>query len=150
MRRVRCDKTEPECFKCQKKGIKCSGQGIECRFSKHMKRKQAANSASTILAGGTGASTSSKPTKRFQFVNVENGQDGTFSTTPAQETAASYPEPLSSTSLVLASRRRGPELIRDRQGKPPQSQRGVVSFSSPHAAMEIVPPKSRMLFDHCN
>ncbi|KAM0417354.1 hypothetical protein ACHAPT_012670 [Fusarium lateritium] len=36
MRRLKCDKTEPECLKCQKKGISCSGQGLRCRFSSHM------------------------------------------------------------------------------------------------------------------
>ncbi|KAH7134051.1 hypothetical protein EDB81DRAFT_89812 [Dactylonectria macrodidyma] len=35
-RRLKCDKTEPECLKCLKKGISCSGQGLRCRFSGHM------------------------------------------------------------------------------------------------------------------
>src|SRR5688572_11664385 len=37
-RRLRCDKTEPECLKCIKKGLRCSGQGFECRFSSHMSK----------------------------------------------------------------------------------------------------------------
>ncbi|KAL2209440.1 hypothetical protein CC79DRAFT_1396337 [Sarocladium strictum] len=37
-RRLRCDKTEPECLKCLKKGLRCSGQGFECRFSAHMSK----------------------------------------------------------------------------------------------------------------
>ncbi|QLI69361.1 uncharacterized protein G6M90_00g064590 [Metarhizium brunneum] len=83
MRRVRCDKTEPECFKCQKKGIKCSGQGIECRFSKHMNRKQTPSLGSPQLPA-----TSSKASKSYLFVNVENTHDGALPTSSGQPGAS--------------------------------------------------------------
>lgn len=147
MRRVRCDKTEPECLKCQKKGIRCSGQGIECRFSKHMKRKQAPGSSSKQLTDASTQASSSKPSKRFLFVNVENGQGETQSIAPTQIEVSS-PAPSGSTmSLVLSPRRKGRELGTARPRY--EERQGVIPLASPRGALEIASPGSRMLFDHC-
>ncbi|KAG8408549.1 hypothetical protein J3459_009810 [Metarhizium acridum] len=140
MRRVRCDKTEPECFKCRKKGIKCSGQGIECRFSKHMNRKQTASVGSAQLPPA-----SSKVSKRYLFVNVENTKDGASPTSSGQADASTAGPPSSATSVVVPHRTRARELVRARQAE--QYQR-VASLPSPRGAIEVVPARSRMLFDH--
>ncbi|KAH8123488.1 hypothetical protein ACSS6W_007482 [Trichoderma asperelloides] len=76
-RRVRCDKTEPECFKCCKKGIKCSGQGIECRFSSHMKYSSSPRpSQSTTRTAGDGAKASLRAPNRYRWVTVNSKQPG--------------------------------------------------------------------------
>ncbi|KID93848.1 Fungal transcriptional regulatory protein, partial [Metarhizium majus ARSEF 297] len=112
MRRVRCDKTEPECFKCQKKGIKCSGQGIECRFSKHMNRKQTPSLGSPQLPAA-----SSKASKRYLFVNVENTQDGALPTSSGQPGASTAGPSSSTMSIVVPHRSKGRELVRARQAE---------------------------------
>lgn len=142
MRRVRCDKTEPECFKCQKKGIKCSGQGIECRFSKHMNRKQTPSLGSPQLPAA-----SSKASKSYLFVNVENTHDGALPTSSGQPGASTTGPSSSTMSIVVPHRSKGRELVRARQAE--RCQR-VASLPSPRGAIEVVPARSRMLFDHCN
>ncbi|KFG77750.1 hypothetical protein MANI_026198 [Metarhizium anisopliae] len=112
MRRVRCDKTEPECFKCQKKGIKCSGQGIECRFSKHMNRKQTPSVASPQLPAA-----SSKASKRYLFVNVENTHDDALPTSSGQPGASTTGPSSSTMSIVVPYRSKGRELVRARQAE---------------------------------
>lgn len=160
MRRVRCDKAEPECFKCRKKGIKCSGQGIECRFSSHMMRNQAAASTSS---GKTAVSpkASRTPTKPLRWVNIDGSQ--------AEESLAKSKKPsnLSSRGSTRSSLSPAPSSIAEsemeivdcdeatgdqetslvlQRGRNPHIMSGL---SSPSATIETIPPQSRMLFDHC-
>ncbi|KAL6812259.1 hypothetical protein V8C40DRAFT_123309 [Trichoderma camerunense] len=76
-RRVRCDKTEPECFKCCKKGIKCSGQGIECRFSSHMKNGSSTRiSQAANRAAGNATKAAPRAPNRYRWVTVTSKQSG--------------------------------------------------------------------------
>lgn len=66
IRRVSCDKAQPECAKCRRKGISCSGQGVEYRFSTYMSdnrpaRKNNAAKPHSPQSGQSGKRTSSQP-----------------------------------------------------------------------------------------
>lgn len=177
MRRVRCDKAEPECFKCRKKGIKCSGQGIECRFSSHMTRMTSNNSSqSAIGAAGinnqaSGSPSPSRAAKRYRCTNIAS--------TPLQmraprsdesKSSARRGSAISSLSLDLTSplSTEAPEDGPLTSGIPSQPQlasnldleeldqdpeeldQSAMQLSSPRAAIQVVPRQARMLFDHCN
>ncbi|KAK2616995.1 hypothetical protein QQS21_000084 [Conoideocrella luteorostrata] len=155
VRRVRCDKTEPECLKCRKKGLRCSGQGIECRFSKHMRRKQAAASAisdanaSAPSSTTTTSSSSLKSSKVYFWVDSDSGE----AKTPITAVDDIPSSRLASLSLevppsnVSGGRQEGEKLTKTTPVSPGVYQ-SLKRLPSPRGALEIVPPRSRMLFDH--
>lgn len=169
MRRVCCDKAEPECFKCCKKGIKCSGQGIECRFSSHMIPKSSA-SASKSATGAPGTNTQngspvpSRAAKRYRWRNTvgtrpeKRAPRSDESKSPSRRGSAILsvspgpgPGPGSSPSKEarddgpLTPDAPSPSIILDREAL----DQSIMQLSSPRAAIEAVPPQARMLFDHC-
>ncbi|TWU71605.1 hypothetical protein ED733_000158 [Metarhizium rileyi] len=79
---------------------------------------------------------------------MENAQDAASSTPSGQAGGASIPGPSSSNmSLVVSSHRKGREIARAGAGQVERYKK-FASLSSPHGALEIVPARSRMLFDH--
>jgi hypothetical protein len=159
-RRVRCDKTEPECFKCCKKGIKCSGQGIECRFSSHMKNglppRPSQATAATRAAGGV-AKAGQRAPNRYRWVTVTTKQSGSL---PGG--AKAYSSRSSSASPTKAPPEQpsiGPSRV-DLPATETDSSSEVVDndvefvprevqAARPQRAIQTVSPQARLFFNHC-
>ncbi|QUC22746.1 uncharacterized protein UV8b_06987 [Ustilaginoidea virens] len=155
MRRVRCDKTEPECLKCRKKGIACSGQGFECRFSKHMRKRQAGPVAPWAV-------TAAAPPKDLTWVQ-QSLQEGTAAATWQLEASSSAPRPGScagapptttatdtdtdtDTDTATATATATASATAARAVVPRGSAAG--SSGCLRGALQTVPCRSRVFFDH--
>lgn len=177
MRRVRCDKAEPECFKCRKKGIKCSGQGIECRFSSHMTRMTSTNSSqSAIGAAGmnnqaSGSPSPSRVAKRYRSTNIASTQlqmraPRSYESKPSTRCGSAISSsslglglPLSSEALddgpLTSGTPSHPQLasildLEELDQDVEELDQSRMQLSSPRAPIQVVPAQARMLFDHCN
>jgi hypothetical protein len=156
-RRVRCDKTEPECFKCYKKGIKCSGQGIECRFSSHMKYSSPRPSQSASLAAGDGAKAPLRAPNRLRWVNVNDKQPGS-----SQDTGRLASRRASTTSLKASNKHPvvGPPLphiptsdtestAESLEDDVEEIGSGELQLSRPQNAIQALSPQARQFFSYC-
>ncbi|KFY50297.1 hypothetical protein V496_09406 [Pseudogymnoascus sp. VKM F-4515 (FW-2607)] len=175
MRRVRCDKAEPECFKCRKKGIKCSGQGIECRFSSHMTRMTSTNSSqSAIGAAGmnnqaSGSPSPSRVAKRYRSTNIASTQlqmraPRSYESKPSTRCGSAISSsslglglPLSSEALddgpLTSGTPSHPQLasildLEELDQDVEELDQSRMQLSSPRAPIQVVPAQARMLFDH--
>lgn len=156
-RRVRCDKTEPECFKCCKKGIKCSGQGIECRFSSHMKYSSSPRpSQSTTRTAGDGAKASLRAPNRYRWVTVNSKQPGSSPDT------ARLASRRASTALSKISNKRPlvgplPDIPTSDTDSSTESLEDDVEevysremqLSRPQPAIQALSPQARQFFSYC-
>lgn len=176
MRRVRCDKAEPECFKCRKKGIKCSGQGIECRFSSHMARITSTNSSQSAIGAvgmnnqASGSPSSSRTAKRYRCTNLASTQPQMRAPRSDEfKSSARRGSAISSLNLGLCLPR-STEALEDAaltSGTPSHQLASILDLeeldqdleeldqsrmqlSSPRAAIQVVPAQARMFYDHCN
>ncbi|OBT79845.1 hypothetical protein VF21_01532 [Pseudogymnoascus sp. 05NY08] len=175
MRRVRCDKAEPECFKCCKKGIKCSGQGIECRFSSHMTRMTSTNSSQSAIGTATinnqasGSPSPSRAAKRYRCTNIANTQLQTRAPRSDESKSSARRGSAISSLSIGSGLPLSTEALEDgplTSGTPSHPQlasildleeldqdleeldQSAMQLSSPRAAIQVVPPQARMLFDH--
>jgi hypothetical protein len=155
---VRCDKTEPECFKCCKKGIKCSGQGIECRFSSHMKNgnspriSQAAN-----RAAGNAAKAAPRAPNRYRWVTVTSKQSGSSpdATKLSSHRSSTSPPKVSNAQPIV-----GP-VPPDKPPSDTDSPDGSLDddveelgprdmqLAHPQRPIQAVSPQARLFFNHC-
>lgn len=155
---MRCDKTEPECFKCCKKGIKCSGQGIECRFSSHMNYGSSSRpSQSATRAAGDDAKTALRAPNRYRWVAVNSKQSGSSPDT------ARLASRRASTALSKTSNKRpivGPPLPDTHTPDTDSSAESLeddveevgsreMQLSRPQPAIQALSPQARQFFNYC-
>ncbi|KAK1249552.1 hypothetical protein MKX07_003068 [Trichoderma sp. CBMAI-0711] len=158
-RRVRCDKTEPECFKCCKKGIKCSGQGIECRFSSHMKNglppRPSQATAATRAAGGV-AKAGQRAPNRYRWVTVTTKQSGSLpegaKTSSSRSSSASPPKAPPEQPSIGPSRVDLPATETDSSSEVVDNDVEFVprevQVARPQRAIQTVSPQARLFFNH--
>ncbi|KAL7932846.1 hypothetical protein V8C35DRAFT_64824 [Trichoderma chlorosporum] len=156
-RRVRCDKTEPECFKCCKKGLKCSGQGIECRFSSHMKNGgQLRFSQPAIRAAGDTGKAGSRAPSRYRWVTVTSKQT---ESSPDAARLSSHPSSTSKRKIsdeppIIGPMRPDKSLV-DMDSPDESFDEDVeelgprnMQLAPPQRAIQTVSPKARLFFNH--
>ncbi|KAK0389165.1 hypothetical protein NLU13_2740 [Sarocladium strictum] len=112
-RRLRCDKTEPECLKCLKKGLRCSGQGFECRFSSHMSKLPAHRNTTTTTTtpGGPSSTPHSTPVRKPSAVSSpgrRRREACSSPTRPRQARSAVLQDGLACTALTTTTATPGP------------------------------------------
>ncbi|KAM0258011.1 hypothetical protein ACHAQJ_004054 [Trichoderma viride] len=156
-RRVRCDKTEPECFKCCKKGIKCSGQGIECRFSSHMKYSSSPRpSQSTNRAAGDDAKAAPRAPNRYRWVTVTSKQSGSSpdaARLSSQRSSTTSPKASDGRSIIGPPR---PDIPTSDSDSPAESLPDDVEelgsremqLSRPRPTIQALSPQVRLFFNH--
>ncbi|KAH7017120.1 hypothetical protein EDB80DRAFT_565098, partial [Ilyonectria destructans] len=146
-RRLKCDKTEPECLKCLKKGISCSGQGLRCRFSGHMAPAKSpptqkpqgiivnpATSPSSISTTSTGTRNS------YRWVDAGDRLRRPRAVNPRRRSAASSASPGSETCSSTTTH------------DEPENSREIVIYRN-HAPLQLalddsLHPQARALFSH--
>lgn len=155
---MRCDKTEPECFKCYKKGIKCSGQGIECRFSSHMKYSNSPRpSQSATRTAGDGTKASLRAPNRLRWVTVNSKQPGSspdsarlasrrVSTTSSK---ASNKRPIVGPSLPNISASDTDSSAESLEDDVEEIQLRQMQLSRPQTALQALSPQARQFFSYC-
>ncbi|KAL7942750.1 hypothetical protein V8C42DRAFT_151063 [Trichoderma barbatum] len=152
-RRVRCDKTEPECFKCCKKGIKCSGQGIECRFSSHMKNGSSSRpSQAANRAAGDAAKAASRAPNRYRWVTVTSKQSGSSPDTAklSSHRSSTSPPKTSDEPPVVGPVR--PDILASDADSPDDDVEELgpreMQLARPQRAIQAVSPQARLFFNH--
>lgn len=155
-RRLKCDKTEPECLKCLKKGISCSGQGLRCRFSGHMAPAKSpptqkpqgivsTPSSLQIVNPATSPSsistTSTGPRNSYRWVDAGDRLRRPRAVNPRRRSAASSPS--------LGSETCSSTTTHDE----PENSREIVIYRN-HAPLQLalddsLHPQARALFSHC-
>ncbi|TFB00183.1 hypothetical protein CCMA1212_007592 [Trichoderma ghanense] len=158
-RRVRCDKTEPECFKCCKKGIKCSGQGIECRFSSHMKNglpPRPSQATAATRAAGSVAKAGQRAPNRYRWVTVTSKQSGSSpEATKASSSRSSSASPPKAPPEQPGIGPARPDVSATETVSPSEVVDTDVEFvpreiqaARPQRAIQPVSPQARLFFNH--
>lgn len=169
MRRIRCDKEEPECFKCRKKGICCSGQGIEYRFSSHMTVAcPSKNGALKVNNNVVQPTSRGKPARRpfrrptpslseGDVQSPETGKSSAHGRAPARRLSGK--SPVQAQHLAQIPLPQGPFAILvahpphdGEHGSAAQDRdnaAGNAALISLRGPLESVTSRSRMFFDHC-
>ncbi|UNI19374.1 hypothetical protein JDV02_005560 [Purpureocillium takamizusanense] len=140
IRRIRCDKEEPECFKCRKKGICCSGQGIEYRFSSHMSVPQSSKNDDAQELNRDGlhqASPGSKPGRRLPRRPAQS--------LDRDDVQPSKPGRLSARRHEQASTPKSPSELPGTPQLQLQFRLQMPSQQGSHARREATPPDEREL-----
>ncbi|KAH8817330.1 hypothetical protein F5884DRAFT_779084 [Xylogone sp. PMI_703] len=159
-RRIKCDKTEPECLKCAKKGIQCSGQGIRYRFSTGTKLKldkSGADASSETISETklqNAPAVSPKPAfkgfRRWVTVGEESLRQRRKSSSGYSEVPPSEDDSTDTSSrespLPLIEYPGSQEMVRSHQGFI-QAMQFSVNTPLP-MAIEVIDPQKRLLFDH--
>lgn len=157
---MRCDKTEPECFKCCKKGIKCSGQGIECRFSSHMKNglpPRPSQATAATRAAGSVAKAGQRAPNRYRWVTVTSKQSGSSpEATKASSSRSSSASPPKAPPEQPGIGPARPDVSATETVSPSEVVDTDVEFvpreiqaARPQRAIQPVSPQARLFFNHC-
>jgi len=150
MRRIRCDKEEPECFKCRKKGICCSGQGIEYRFSSHMTVAcPSKNGALKVNNNVVQPTSRGKPARRPFRRPTPSLSEGDVQSPETGKSShlAQIPLPQGPFAILVAHPPHDGEHGSAAQGR--DNAAGNAALISLRGPLESVTSRSRMFFDHC-
>jgi hypothetical protein len=150
-RRIKCDKSTPECAKCLKKGIQCTGVGRQIRFVEGAisKGKRKGHSISDLKNLATSLN---------QHMNNATPQSETRTGPPHQDTDVEPPIETVGDSETFdtddAIEEIGMDVIQRQtcQATRTPSDCTTISFHLDPGAdlnLELLKPGIQMLFDHC-